>query len=322
MGLAELFLGSSNPIAKYVAANHGAIRGIGQGLAMGPTFGQGLAQAAYYAGQGAQADDVNNQRISEEQKRQDQIAKEIDYLRSANPKLAELVSAGMDPNAAFGVLLDQFKPKAPPEGFTLGEGQVRYGPNGEVIASGPSKPSAAATAPTGYQFKPDGTLSFIPGGPADPSTAGKTTEATRRNQQLATVIDPEVKSLIGDGTPQNPGTFDSLANGGDQARNAGGGIAMALGQGPSAEYQQAQNSLKTIIASYLYSVSGATANPGEVETQAAILTPKIGEDPKSIAAKKDRVVQMVEAVRAAATGKQINIDSPSAPSANDPLGIR
>jgi hypothetical protein len=201
-------------------------------------------------------------------------------------------------------------PPKPGDPFTLGPGDTRFGPDGTPLAQG-QPASKTETVPAGYRANPDGTYSFIPGGPADPSTAGKTTEATRRNQQLATVIEPEVQSLMGDG--KNPGTFDALANGWDQARDAGGGLAMGVGQGPSPAFQQAKNSLKTIIASYLYSVSGATANPGEVETQASVLTPKFGESPAAVADKKRRIQVMVDAVRAAATGTPIDIGSPNTP---------
>ncbi len=167
-------------------------------------------------------------------------------------------------------------------------------------------------APTGYQWAPDGkSLEFIPHGPADPSTAGKTTEATRRNQQLASVITPELHSLLGDGTPQNPGTFDALSNGWSQAADANIPFVGRPGRMlTSGEYQQAQNSLKTIVASYLYSVSGATANPGEVDNLVSVLTPQFGENPTSVAGKKARLQQMVEAVQAAATGAPFVADKP------------
>lgn len=160
----------------------------------------------------------------------------------------------------------------------------------------PEKPSAA---PAGYRPGANGGLEFIPGGPADPATAGKTTEATRRNQQLAKVMVPEAQALLG--SAGAPGTFDALT---DPKNMAAGSNSLTYGLA-SPEYQQAQNSLKTIIASYLYSVSGATANPGEVETQASVLTPKFGESQASIDAKKARIQQMVQAVVDAAQGTNI-----------------
>jgi hypothetical protein len=56
------------------------------------------------------------------------------------------------------------------------------------------------------------------------------------------------------------------------------------------------NSLQTIVSSYLYSVSGATATPEEVRKQTDILTPRPGESKDSIENKKKRVRTMVNAV--------------------------
>lgn len=60
------------------------------------------------------------------------------------------------------------------EGFTLGEGQVRYGPNGEVIASGP------AQRPRYYPVQPGGRLEL------DPSYQGPTTDAPPPQRRTAT----------------------------------------------------------------------------------------------------------------------------------------
>jgi hypothetical protein len=191
--------------------------------------------------------------------------------------------------------------------YTLGPQDTRFGADNQPIAQG-QPTTKTENAPNGYRYADDGNLEFIPGGPADPSTAGKTTEATRRNQQLATVIVPELKSLLGDG--KSPGTFDALADLGQQARNGIPGVGNFL---TSPEYQQGQNSIRTIIASYLYSVSGATANPGEVENQASVLTPRPGDTPQTIAAKKARLQDMVQAVVAAASGTPISVDASQLP---------
>lgn len=155
MGLAELFLGSTNPIAQFIGANSNKIHGAFAGFGTQPGLGGGLAQAALYANQGGQIDDANAQRIAEDKARQDQIAKEIDYLRSSNPKLAEMVAAGMDPNAAFTQLLDSMKPPSPGDQFTLGPGETRYGPDGKVIAAGPAKPATASAPDVQTRFNPE-----------------------------------------------------------------------------------------------------------------------------------------------------------------------
>lgn len=58
--------------------------------------------------------------------------------------------------------------------YTLGKDQVRYGPDNNVVASGPkSSPSdSARQPPSGYNWTPDGGLTPITGGPADPMRSG------------------------------------------------------------------------------------------------------------------------------------------------------
>lgn len=325
MGILAGLLGNQNPVAQWAAANHGWLSSVGAGLAQGPTLADGLANAARL-GPAGQLIDQQYQKDAQDKSDREAKIKQASADLAKFPDLVKYVTDTGDTAGAFGEMFKRTSPgygdpnygKAPVDPTSTYAGRLQAGKEqgltgtelGNYALTG-NLPEGAkqAAPPVGYQWGADGNLAFIPGGPADPSTAGKTTEATRRNQQLATVIEPEVQSLMGDGT--KPGTFDALANGWDQARDAGGDAVRVLGQGPSPAYQQAKNSLKTIIASYLYSVSGATANPGEVENQASVLTPRPGEDPNSIADKKRRIQVMVDAVRAAATGKPINIDGPS-----------
>ncbi|TPJ52715.1 hypothetical protein [Mesorhizobium sp. B2-6-4] len=121
------------------------------------------------------------------------------------------------------------------------------------------------------------------------------TEQQVRNQQLYQVAAPELK-IVED-------NFGALSNLSDQAWSAipgAGNYGANYLQTP--QYQRANNSLKTIIATYLYSTSGATANPGEVENQASILMPKPGEDPTSVADKLARVRVMVDSIKTAGGG--------------------
>lgn len=76
-------------------------------------------------------------------------------------------------------------------------------------------------------------------------------------------------------------------------------------------YQRAHNSVSKIVASYLYSVSGATANPGEVKTLTDGLMPKPGEKPLSLTDKRARLQTMVEAIKLRANEH----DVPAAPAA-------
>lgn len=318
-------LGVNNGFTDFLNSHRGALTNFGVGLASGVNPSQGIALGTQGLATGRVQDDAYATQQKEVQARQEAMTATQKAL-AKYPDLAALAASGADIGP---ILSEYFKRTSPgygatpqPDPFTLGPGQTRYAPDGTPLASVPVAADKPATPPNGYRYAADGaSLEFIPGGPADPSTAGKTTEATRRNQQLAKVITPEAASLLGDGT--HPGTFDALTDTGNIARANTPGAQM-LGQGPSAEYQQAQASIKTIIASYLYSVSGATANPGEVETLAATLIPQINESPQAIAAKKARLAQMVQAVQDAAQGNAgaFSADQPSAAPNTTSSGIQ
>lgn len=147
------------------------------------------------------------------------------------------------------------EPPKPPPDFDLSAGESRYsGQTGEVIAERPAAPP-------------------------------KPTERDLRNQQLATVVAPELQVV--------EKNFGELAEIGNQA----GANAPYVGNWlVSPGYQQARNSVQTIVASYLYSVSGATANPGEIATQTEILMPKAGDDKATVANKLARIRTMANSI--------------------------
>lgn len=122
-----------------------------------------------------------------------------------------------------------------------------------------------------------------------PLTEGKpgklATEGERRNRSLYSVVEPELKIV--------EKNFDALADIKNQALSRLPFSEYAT----TPEYQQAANSLQTIVSSYLYSVSGATATPDEVKKQTSILTPRPGESKPSIESKKRRVRAMVDSIR-------------------------
>lgn len=124
----------------------------------------------------------------------------------------------------------------------------------------------------------------------DPIVTGvsKPTEQQNRQRQLYEVVQPEL-SIVKE-------NFPALSQLGNQA------AAMATPQAVQSflttpEYQRAANAMRTIIATYLYSTSGATANPGEVENQVKVLMPMPGESPEAVADKLRRVETMVESIK-------------------------
>ena len=310
MGLASLLLGDKNPLSQFVAENRNAIRGFSAGFGQGTNLNEGLSAGAVGANLNAPLDDIAAQQRKAAEEQAKQKNQTVEYLRQKFPDLGAALDSGAPMNEVWNEALNRMKPQAPgdPASTVQGRQQLaeQYGLQGveaqTYVLTGKLPDGVKPVAPpAGYQWNADGTQAFIPGGPADPATAGKTTEATRRNQQLAKVIVPEMDTLAKN--------WQALSDVGNQAA---GSSDLTAGLS-SPQYQQAKNSLKTIIASYLYSVSGATANPGEVENQAAILTPKFGESPESVADKLKRVQTMVQAVVDAAQGTPIDVGNGAAP---------
>jgi hypothetical protein len=291
MGIADQ-MGWSNPFTQFVGQNRNTLMGFGAGLAGGRTLGQGIAAGLEGVQRGAVMDDLAQQQRAEEEKRVAQINATAEFLRSKGAEdLAMAVENGMTTGAdAFNSWYQQAN--APDEQVRPIEinGQLVNPVTGEVLGDYRDPQSGFGNAPAGYQWNPDGTQSFIPGGPADPSTQAKTTEAQRRNQQLASVIQPELQSV--------ERNWDALADGGNQTWGSNPVTAGLT----SPEYQQARNSLAVIAQSYLYSVSGAAATDAEVQKIVDSVTPKPFESPQSIAAKKARIQQMADAVIQAGGG--------------------
>lgn len=65
----------------------------------------------------------------------------------------------------------------------MGGGQTaNAAPQSGVAYSTPGAPPKAQDAPAGYRFKQDGSLEFIPGGPADPAISGKSGSTLSKTQ--------------------------------------------------------------------------------------------------------------------------------------------
>ncbi|PAP96640.1 hypothetical protein CIT31_02610 [Mesorhizobium wenxiniae] len=155
---------------------------------------------------------------------------------------------------------------------------------GQTANGGPPQP---LTPQAGGGAAPAPNASGRPG--IIPLTEGKpgklATEGERRNRSLYSVVEPELKIV--------ETNFDALADIKNQAYSR-----LPFSEYVTTpEYQQAANSLQTIVSSYLYSVSGATATPDEVRKQTDILTPRPGESKPSIESKKRRVRAMVDSIR-------------------------
>ncbi|RWH41202.1 MAG: hypothetical protein EOQ79_02200 [Mesorhizobium sp.] len=166
-------------------------------------------------------------------------------------------------------------------------------PKGAPAAPAPEAPaSPAPTSPRAANPPPSENAGILPltGAKQKPPN-----EQQQRDNKLYSVVAPELQIV--------EKNFSALSNPSDQALSAiphGSDYGAEYLKSP--EYQRASNSLRTIIASYLYSVSGATAAPAEVDNQAAILTPKPGEAKASLDDKLARIRQMVDAIKTGGSG--------------------
>lgn len=163
------------------------------------------------------------------------------------------------------------------------------GPGGAPVDTGPAGP---AGGPSGARAAAPATGSLA-GGQAGPSVgtpivtgvAKGQTEDARKSMQLYSVTKPQLDIALKN--------FDAL---GDLGNRIGDSVPMVGNYLTSESFQRGYNAVTTIIANYLYSVSGATANPGEVANQTRVLMPQPGEKPGSVADKRARIANMVESI--------------------------
>lgn len=236
---------------------------------------------------------------------------EQEAAEKAAPGPAPQASVGMTPDAEA----QQLRIKEAERAAALADAiKLKRTPGAATDGTGETKP------PAGYRAKPDGTLEYIPGGPADPTKGGgrkAPTEDQAKNTQLYERTSKQLKILLGSTASDGKavgGMFDALTR---PASQAAGAVYPSLASG---DYQRATNALTDIAASYLYSVSGATANPGEVKNLVGTVTPYVGEASASVADKKARIQQMVDSIKTRANGGQEN--GPAGPTAPQAGGFK
>ena len=306
MGLAEVLFGAQSPIAQWAGQNQNFLGAVGAGLGQGQNIQSGLS-AGLAAVPGAKAlDREHAEKLKAEAKIEAQTNATQAWLEKKYPDLAQMVQAGMPVSEAWNAAMERMTPQqtdypAEYDLFKLTQTDPEFA---KYLQS--QKP--AGSLPTSYQEWMLAQENPEYGATLASSSTKPPTEGERRNQQLASVIGPELESV--------ETNWQALTDAGNQMKGAeinGDRPGLAL---TSPEYQQAINSLSTIVASYLYSVSGATATDEEIKRQVNLLTPKLGESKASADAKLDRIRTYAQAVEQAAG----RAGAGAAP--DDPLGIR
>lgn len=100
-GLLDILLGADNPLAQFADSRQNTLGAIGAGLAAGPTFSQGLANAAQVVPQARQADYQMGLYRG-------QVSQTVAYLQKTHPDLAQAVQSGtLSPADAFNMAFQQ-----------------------------------------------------------------------------------------------------------------------------------------------------------------------------------------------------------------------
>lgn len=124
-------------------------------------------------------------------------------------------------------------------------------------------------------------------------TPGKPNKAKSQGQVKGEVL---IANAEGDYQQANK-LFDALTNTKDLAKSYGGSLGQYF---QSPDFQVASDSVKNVVQSYIYAVSGAQAPETEVARMMGLVMPSIIDSPERKAAKKKRLDGMMEAIRTAA----------------------
>lgn len=278
-------------IQSWIDPRRQALLGLASGLVMGRDLGEGLGLGFARAAEGKRSDDAYATAKKEEAERQRQLNDTISFLQNSHPDLAGMVEAGLPLSEAWNEALRRGQPQQGVKPIEI-NGQLVDPETYEVLGDFRT-PEAPKTPdyPTSYDEYQLAQQDPAYAASLNSSTSRPPTEGQRRNQQLATVVEPELK-IVED-------NWDDLTDAGNQMIGANtmlGAPGFAL---TSEGYQQATAALKTIAQSYLYSVSGAAATDAETQKIVDSVTPKFGESEASANDKKRRIRVMVEAVKAA-----------------------
>ena len=174
--------------------------------------------------------------------------------------------------------------------------QVQQVPGGLYVPPAPEKPEKPREAPSGYRYNAEGTLEFIPGGPADPNVKqdGKPTEAQSKVLTLLSRIAGganDIKNVIAtEPEAQQAGLLETLS------RNVlGEGVVTRSLAGP--ERRTVTDAQVDILDGLLTLGTGAAYNREQLIGQTLSYFPQYGDTPQEIEVKNQRLNRAIEAAR-------------------------
>lgn len=272
----------NNPFSQWVDPRRNALMGFSAGMLSGDP-----GAAMRYAMQGSGIDrDAAMQAQQQAQAEQERNAT-MEWVKQNAPQFANL-----PPAMAFEAAMKQLNEATGPE-MTANMRDFMFAQENPDYATFLNPPKAPAM-PTSYQEYLLAQQDPNYAANLNSSTSKPPTEGQRRNTQLSTVAEPLLKSV-----EEN---WAALTDPGNQMVGANtplGAPGFAL---TTPEYQKAQNAIRTIAQSYLYSVSGAAATDAETQKIVESVTPRFGESEASANEKKALLRRMVESIKAAGGG--------------------
>lgn len=298
-GLLGLLGAGSNPLYRSLK-DGGLLDSIAYGLSSGKNLSDGLSKAAIAQIGGRNDREERAIKAAEWDKANQQQNATRALLDKEAPDLAQLLDTGIPMGEVWGEYLRRKSPgKADNPYMSAGDGTFFNWQTGEYVTN-PNGSADVPAPPSGYRWGQNGRLEFIPGGPHDPANAASKppTDADVRASKLAGVIQGDKELLLGEN-----GIYDKLADPWSQAVGAEVGVG-GIGVGrpglalTAPDYQSATNALTNIAQSYLYAISGQAAPAGEVAKIIESVTPKFGENEKSVQNKKARLASYIAAIEA------------------------
>jgi hypothetical protein len=198
----------------------------------------------------------------------------------------------------------------PPDPFTLGEGQVRYGPNGEVIASGPSKTSQPSAGFVQGPNDANGRPTWIPitGGPQDPNrpVPVRNLRPTTDQSNAAGFYDrmTEADKILSDPAIATEGMSLIEKNAARLPFGAGNYVV-------SENYQKFDQATRNFVNAVLRKESGAAISEGEFENARRQYFPQPGDSKEVLQQKAQNRATAIAAMHRSA-GPALQVTSETA----------
>lgn len=274
------------------------------------------------------------------------VARTVEVMRNNKPTLIQLDESGQEIGAGY----DQWKAPvfqnlggrtAAIDPVSLGErgsfGQTMSPSERDASARGwASERRQAAQAdlgrvPSGYRANPDGTLSFIPGGPADPARNGEKmpSEGERKAATLLKRLEGSQQQLtraLGTNAGAAKPELIPSAIRGAKIPFIGGipGADAAANTITSQERQRVEAAQLDMLDAALTLGTGAAYTREQLEGYRQSYFPQIGDDAKNVRDKQERLQNVIEAAKIAAgrAGPGRTGGATASFDDNDPLGLR